>query len=193
MTLSLFETLAHGPIVPLARPAAALLREAPDRVAVAIEDLLRLLVVFAGQQAESPFATAEMFRAAVGDPFDREPLEDTAAAYRGGVVTDRLLAAGAEQAVKLLGIQAMSRLATAAAPVWGLAPASVVRLPGMVVPLLFDALRQAVERDGLDQAGLAALLMSEADIVRQAPIDSRMTQALGLLRPAANPGGSIGS
>jgi hypothetical protein len=29
--------------------------------------------------------------------------------------------------------------------------------------------------------------MSEADIVRQAPIDSRMTQAFGLLLPAANP------
>lgn len=187
MIQSLFDTLAHGPIVPLVRPAAALLREAPDRVAVALEDMLRLLVVYAGQQAESPFSTAEMYRSAVGDPFDRAPLADPASAYRGGVVTDRLLAAGSEQAVKLLGIQAMSRLATAAAPLWGLAPASVVRLPGMIVPLLFDAMREAVERDGLDPAGLAALLITEADAVRRSPIDSRMTQAVGLLEPARAP------
>lgn len=58
---------------------------------------------------------------------------------------------------------------------------------GPIVPLLFDAMRELFERDGFDPAGLAALLITEADAARRSPIDSRLTQAVGFLESARAP------
>ncbi|MCZ8108252.1 MAG: hypothetical protein O9972_61625 [Burkholderiales bacterium] len=167
----------------IAPALAGMMREPRDAVRDGLAAALCTLAAHAERMAQGRFATATLYCAALGAPFD--PVLAPIAADPDGLPSlfGRPLVAGSACAVGAFGIDPVARLASGLARVLPLGTVTSARLPGIAAAVLLVAWGEAIREEGLDPAGFGALLLATPPLQTASLLTLRIATAAGLSIP----------
>jgi len=191
------DTVVHGDLLTrvqdamsddFSKLAGQLLGESPGAIQSALASLVPVVLGSVAQKGATPESASDLLSLINSANLDVTLLGDIARLF-GGSGAD--LRAGTSSLVPALFGDKSGAHINALSSASGIKSSSATILIAIVVPLILTVLKKYIGDKGLDARSLASLLANQVPKL-QGALDSRMTNEVGLARPAAPPRGPGG-
>src|SRR4030095_8830355 len=191
------DTVVHADLLTLVQDAMGgdfsklagqLLGESPGAIRSALTSLVPVVLGSVAQKGATPEGASDLLSLINSANLDVTLLGDIARLFGGSGADIR---AGTSSLVPALFGDKSGAHINALSSASGIKSSSDTILIAMVVPLILTVLKKYIGDKGLDARSLASLLANRVPKL-QGALDSRMTNEVGLARPAALPRGLSG-